>query len=117
MKASFITAQKTLRTSNSKLQVIAVNGCCYGRENKPDKGTYYKYCGQKFWEFISGDSNLYTELIEPLGHQAKERNDDFMQSYSQMINKFTKEFTIDFCDENGAIDWEKLVKLNSAINQ
>lgn len=117
MKASFITAQKTLRTSNSKLQVIAVNGCCYGRDNKPDKGTYYKYCGQKFWEFISGDNNLYTELIEPLGHQAKERNDDFMQSYSQMINKFTKEFTIDFCDDNGAIDWEKLVKLNSAVKQ
>lgn len=117
MKASFITAQKTLRTSNSKLQVTAVNGCCYGRDNKPDKGTYYKYCGQKFWEFISGDSNLYTELIEPLGHQAKERNDDFLQSYSQMINKFTKEFTIDFCDDNGAIDWEKLVKLNSAIKQ
>lgn len=117
MKASFVTAQKTLRTSNSKIQVIAVNGCCYGRDNKPDKGTYYKYCGQKFWEFISGDSNLYTELIEPLGHQAKERNDDFLQSYSQMINKFTKEFTTDFCDEKGAIDWEKLVKLNSAIKQ
>ncbi|TDP60914.1 PmeII family type II restriction endonuclease [Flavobacterium dankookense] len=117
MKGSFITAQKTLRTSNSKLQVIAVNGCCYGRDNKPDKGTYYKYCGQKFWEFISGDSNLFTELIEPLGHQAKERNDDFLQSYSQMINKFTKEFTTDFCDANGAIEWEKLVKLNSAIKQ
>lgn len=117
MKASFITAQKTLRTSNSKLQVTAVNGCCYGRDNKPDKGTYYKYCGQKFWEFISGDSNLYTELIEPLGHKAKERNDDFLQSYAQMINKFTKEFTTDFCDANGAIEWEKLVKLNSAIKQ
>lgn len=117
MKASFITAQKTLRTSNSKIQVIAVNGCCYGRENKPDKGTYYKYCGQKFWEFISGDSNLYIELIEPLGHQAKVRNDDFMKSYSQMINKFTKEFTTDFCDNDGAIDWDKLVKLNSATVQ
>lgn len=117
MKSSFITAQKTLRTSNSKIQVVAVNGCCYGRDNRPDKGTYFKYCGQKFWEFISGDNNLYTELIEPLGHKAKERNDDFLKSYSQMINKFTKEFTIDFCDDNGAIDWEKLVKLNSAIKQ
>ncbi len=115
MKASFKTAQKTLRTSNSKVQVVAVNGCCYGRDNKPDKGDYFKYCGQQFWEFVSGDINLYTELIEPLGHKAKERNDDFMKSYSQMINKFIKEFTNDFCDKNGAINWEKLVKLNSAI--
>lgn len=115
MKTDFSTAKKTLRTSNSKMHIIAVNGCCYGRDNKPDKGDYFKFCGQRFWEFISGETNLYTELIEPLGHKAKERNDDFMKSYSQMINKFTKEFTTDFCDNNGAINWNKLVKLNSAI--
>ena len=115
MRGSFKTAQRTLRTSNSQMQVIAINGCCYGRDNKPDKGDYYKYCGQKFWEFVSGDSNLYTELIEPIGHKAKERNNDFIKSYSQMLNKFTKEFTTDFCDQNGAIEWHKLVKLNSSI--
>jgi hypothetical protein len=115
MNADFKTAKKILRTSNSNLNVIAVNGCCYGRDNKPDKGDYYKYCGQKFWEFISGDENLYIELIEPLGNKAKERNDDFMKSYSQMINKFTKEFTNNFCLESGEIDWDKLVKINSAI--
>jgi hypothetical protein len=114
MITDFKTAKKTLRTSNSQLSIVAVNGCCYGRDNQPDKGDYFKYCGQKFWEFISGDSNLYIELIEPLGHKAKERNDDFLQSYSQMINKFTKEFTTDFCDSNGAINWNKLIKLNSA---
>ena len=115
MASDFKTAKKTLRTSNSNLNIVAVNGCCYGRDNKPDKGDYFKYCGQKFWEFISGDTNLYIELIEPLGHKAKERNDDFVKSYSQMINKFTKEFTTDFCDENGAIKWNEIVELNSAI--
>ncbi|MDO8952299.1 MAG: PmeII family type II restriction endonuclease, partial [Draconibacterium sp.] len=113
--ADFKTAKKTLRTSNSQLNVVAVNGCCYGRENKSDKGEYFKYCGQKFWEFISGDPELYTKIIEPLGHNAKERNDDFIISYSQMINKFTKEFANEFCRDNGDIDWDKLVKFNSAI--
>lgn len=115
MITDFKTAKKTLRTGNSKLNIVAVNGCCYGRDSQPDKGDYFKYCGEMFWEFISGNTNLFTELIEPLGHKAKERNDDFMNSYSQMINKFIKEFTTDFCDKNGAIDWDKLVKLNSAI--
>lgn len=114
MKSSFKTAQKTLRTSNSKIQIVAVNGCCYGRENKPDKGDYFKFCGQKFWEFISGDANLFIEIIEPLGHLAKEKNDDFVKSYSQMINKFTKEFSNEFCKKNGDIDWDKLVRFNSA---
>ena len=113
--ADFKTAKKTLRTSNSQLNVVAVNGCCYGRENKSDKGEYFKYCGQKFWEFISGDPELYTKIIEPLGHKAKERNDDFIISYSQMINKFTKEFANEFCKDNGDIDWDKLVRFNSAI--
>jgi hypothetical protein len=117
MNADFKTAKKILRTSNSKLNVIAVNGCCYGRDNNPDKGDYFKYCGQKFWEFISGDENLYIDIIEPLGNKAKERNDDFMKSYSQMINKFTKEFTNNFCLESGEIDWIKLIKINSAIEE
>ena len=115
--SDFKTAKKTLRTSNSKLNVVAVNGCCYGRDSKPDKGDYFKYCGQAFWEFISGDSELYTKIIEPLGHQAKERNDDFVKSYSQMINLFTKEFTDTFCKSNGEIDWIKLVQFNSKTNR
>jgi hypothetical protein len=114
MITDFTTAKRALRTSNSKLNIIAVNGCCYGRDNLSDKGEYFKYCGQKFWEFISGESNLYIDIIEPLGNKAKEKNDDFIKSYSQMINKFTKEFANEFCKDNGEIDWEKLVQFNSA---
>jgi len=114
MRTDFKTAKKTLRTSNSKLVVVAVNGCCYGRDNNPDKGDYFKYCGQLFWEFVSGDSSLFTEIIKPLGHKAKDKNDDFIKSYSQMINKFTKEFANSFCKNNGEIDWVKLVRFNSA---
>lgn len=116
MAADFKTAKKALRTSNSQLNITAVNGCCYGRDNKPDKGDYYKFCGQKFWEFVSGDKELYTEIIEPLGHKAREKNDDFMKSYSQMINKFTKEFANEYCDKDGSIDWKKLVEFNSSAD-
>jgi hypothetical protein len=109
MRADFKTAMKTLRTSNSKLRINAINGCCYGKDNVPDKGDYFKYCGQRFWEFISNNENLYIDLIEPLGHKAKERNDEFMWSYAQMINKFTT----DFCMNSGEINWAKLVRFNS----
>lgn len=114
--SDFKTAKKTLRTSNSKIMVTAINGCCYGRDNNPDKGEYFKYCGQRFWEFISGNNNLYTEIIEPLGHKAKEKNDDFLKSYAQMINKFTKEFSNEYCDNNGIIDWKKIVEFNSSAD-
>lgn len=113
MRADFKTAMKTLRTSNSNLYIVAVNGCCYGKDNNPDKGDYFKYCGQKFWEFISGNESLYVDLIEPLGFKAKERNDEFIKSYSGMINNFTMEFVTDFCKETGEIDWGKLLVFNS----
>lgn len=113
MKSDFITAKKTLRTSNSKIIVTAINGCCYGKDNNPDKGDYFKYCGQTFWSFISGSENLYADIIEPIGHKAEEKNDEFQESYARMVNKFTKEFMSAFCDDNGEILWQKLVAYNS----
>jgi len=114
MVDNFKKAKKILRTSNSKMHIIAVNGCCYGRDNKPDKGEYQKLCGQKFWTFISGNDLLYTDIIEPLGHKAKEKNEEFMEQYSQILNKFTFEFGNKFCVD-GKINWEKLVQFNSSI--
>jgi hypothetical protein len=117
MQTDFKTANKTLRTSNSQINIISVNGCCYGKDNNPDKGDYFKYCGQEFWTFISGNENLYLDIIEPLGKNAKQHNDEFQKSYTQLINKFTKQFAIDFCKDNGEIDWTKLVKFNSSKKQ
>ena len=117
MLSDFSAAKKTLRTSNSQLNIVAVNGCCYGRDNRPDKGDYFKYCGQEFWSFISENENLYIDIIEPLGHKATERNEEYQVLYSQMINKFTIQFSNDFCDENGVIDWKKLVIFNSGMRK
>jgi Type II restriction endonuclease EcoO109I len=116
MKEDFIRAKRVLRTSNSRLQVVAVNGCCYGRAVQSDKGDYLKFCGQKFWDFISGDPELYIEIIKPLGHKAKEKNQEFTVEYSAIINKFTQEFNENFCVD-GKIDWDALVRFNSGTEK
>lgn len=113
MISDFKIAKKTLRTSDSKINIIAINGCCYGQESNSDKGDYFKYCGQEFWEFISGNKDLYIQIIEPLGYKAREKNEEFTKLYNQMINKFTRDFSNKFCKENGEIDWKKLVIFNS----
>jgi hypothetical protein len=98
------------------LQIVCINGCCYGKTDNSDRGAYFKYCGQRFWEFIGGRESIYTDIIEPLGYKARERNEDYLEKYSQMINRFTKEFMELFCDISGKIDWNKLVRFNSAKN-
>lgn len=111
---NFKKAKRILGTNTSaSSNVIAVNGCCYGKDNAIDKGDYLKLCGQRFWAFVSGNENLYTELIEPLGHNAKEKNEQFVEEYSKVINKFSHEFIEMFCDLTGAILWEKVIQFNS----
>lgn len=102
------------RIYGQKKHLVAVNGCCYGRDTKPEKGDYIKLCGQSFWELISGDENMYREIIEPLGHEAKTRNDEFTKAYAKVVNRFTASFIQDFCYADGGIDWPKLVAFNSS---
>ncbi len=111
---NFNRAKKILRTNTFSTNVVAVNGCCYGKDDQPDKGDYLKLCGQRFWEFISDNEGLYTEIIEPIGYTAKENNEQFEEEYGKVINRFTLEFMQSFCDTEGQIDWQKIVQLNSA---
>ena len=112
MGSNFKKAKKILGSKITESRVEFINGCCYGRDNRPNKGDYWKLCGQEFWELISGSHNLYIDIVEPLGHEARKRNDRFLKEYSRIINKFTIEFTESFCDDN-LINWEKLVEFNS----
>ena len=115
MKDDFNKAIRILRSNNSSANIIAVNGCCYGKDDNPDKGSYFKYCGQRFWEFISDDNSLYTKIIEPLGYKAREKNEQFSFEYNRILNLFTAQFISDFCN-CGAIDWQKLVMFNSSAS-
>ena len=114
MKQNFRKAKRIANTNHPRQNVIAINGCCYGREKSPGKEEYRKICGQEFWEFISGNANLFTDIIEPLGHRAKQRNETFAEEYGKVVNRFTGEFIAEFCHPDGTILWQKVVEFNSA---
>jgi len=97
-------------------QLICVNGCCYGQDGSPHKqtGNYLKLCGQDFWLLISGESDMYKEIVEPLGFEARQRCDEFDEAYARVRTRFTREFIEDFCHPDGALDWGKLIAFNSA---
>jgi hypothetical protein len=111
LRQNFASA-KLLLKEKVDLEIVAVNGCCFGKDRKPDKGDYFKFCGQRFWEFISGNKQLYTQIIEPIGYKAKGKNQEFLEAYSAVINQFTMEFSQRFA-EKGVIVWERLVEFNS----
>jgi hypothetical protein len=99
-------------------EVRVINGCCFGKgKNKAEQAGYEKICGQDFWYFISGDDELYIKLIEPIGHKAKEKNEEFEIAYASLQYKLTLEFAQRFCDDGGIIDWKKLLEFNSGRKQ
>lgn len=113
LKINFANAKQFLERKTGR-KVIAVNGCCFGNKNNrnPEKTGYYKICGQEFWHLISGSEKFYLDIVEPIGHQAKQKNEEFLEAYAILVNKFTLEFAQRFCD-NGKINWEKLLVFNS----
>ncbi|MDQ7027094.1 MAG: PmeII family type II restriction endonuclease [Anaerolineae bacterium] len=115
MIINFDNARTILQEQHSTLEIIAVNGCSYGRDANHSKrdGRYWKLCGQDFWRFISGNDDLYMGIIEPLGHRAKQQDENFQEAYAKIINRFTLQFAQEYCLPDGAIDWEKLVQLVS----
>jgi Type II restriction endonuclease EcoO109I len=115
MKSNFKVAKRILRKqADAPGEIVAVNGCIYGKDRNPfkndkdpDKG-YYKYCGQLFWEFISGDANLYREIIVLIDQEAKQRDENFKAAYAAKVNEMTEEFMENFMTRH-RIDWIKLV--------
>jgi len=112
LRDHFKKAVQILKQSKSVKAVQPVLASCYGKRKTTDNGEYLKICGQEFWFFISGNKNLYTDIIEPIGHQAKEHNQHYEEERAVLINNFTLEFSQNFCVA-GRIDWKKLVQFNS----
>jgi hypothetical protein len=67
---------------------------------------------KEFWQLISDSDTLYTDIIEPLGCQARVKNEEFLKAYAKVINQFTLNFAQEFCDD-GVINWQKIVVFNS----
>jgi Type II restriction endonuclease EcoO109I len=115
MRKNFATVQRTFSTSGGAAgkQVIFVEACCYGIDKAPNKGTHFKLCGQRFWELISGgNETLFRDIIAPLGHLAKERNDEIEFLSAKKLNVLTADFVARFFDD-GAINWDRLIQFNS----
>lgn len=115
MKKNFKQAKKILRAELGKGSIVAVNGCMYGRDNNPHKVnkspdlSYFKICGQSFWELISGDDQLYKKIIQPLDKEAKKRDEIFRELYVQKINEMTKD-VINLFYKGDNLDWEKVIE-------
>ncbi len=103
-----------IRQSRTAVAVQPVLGICYGKTRScHTRDGYLKVVGQNFWYLISENKELYKDIIEPIGHRAKEHNEAFGLQRGRVVNRLTLQFMQGFCDSTGAIDWAELVAFNS----
>ena len=65
-----------------------------------------------FWFEITGDENFYLKLVNFMGNLPEQYSDQFKVSYQKAMNRLIKEFTNEFCLDDGTINWEKIIKFN-----
>lgn len=116
LKNNFKKAKNILLREGNKNNIVAVNGCIYGKDKKPYKvnkadssKSYYKLCGQDFWELITGDTKFYQRIVVPIDKEAKKRDENFKKTYYAKINELTKDFSENYLAEDGQINWEKII--------
>jgi hypothetical protein len=123
MRDNFKLARALLRQRGIKQEMVAVNGCIYGKDRNPFKShtdpekQYFKYAGQEFWRFIAEDDRLYREIIVPIDKEARQKDEVFKKAYAAKVNEMTQQFTINFMTTDNQIDWLKLIDFVSQREQ
>jgi len=102
--------EKFKQRKGQRTHADAILGICYGKTRTSRLRGYLKLVGQNFWTFISGNRDLYKEIIEPIGYRAKEHNEAYEKALSNLLNQLTLQFIQVFCEPDGSIDWPRLVE-------
>lgn len=110
---NFQSAQK--RAQQAHKAFLPVVGYGYGRKKiTPEKEKFYKeLAGKDFWEWLTGDPDFYTKIIGYMGTKPDEFAASFEDSYNRALNRMVRDFTIKYCKEDGSIDWDALIEINS----
>lgn len=110
---NFQAAQKRARQAHKAF--VPVVGYGYGKKKiAPGKEKFYlELAGKDFWEWLTGDPDFYTKIVDFMGTKPDEYAARFEDAYNRAKNRMLRDFTIKFCDENGSIDWDSLLKFNS----
>ena len=109
MRQNFSEAIKVVRQGRSGEAVEAVNGCCYGRGSR-DYGDYRRLCGAEFWEFVSGEPDLFARLLSELGVAAA---NGYQAAIESQIDSVAAELRERWSDANGELDWQRILEHNS----
>ncbi len=111
---NFNAAAKLARQAHARYEPIIGYG--YGKKRTSGRGkpTIYKeLAGQDFWRELTGDPEFYIKIIQYMGTKPEQYLERYRASYNRASNRLNKQFVTLFCEDDGSINWNKLVQFNS----
>ncbi len=111
---NFMAARKLAQ--QAKKRFVPIVGYGYGKKKTSSHGIpkfYEELAGKAFWTELTGDEDFYKKLIRYMDRLPEKYVEEFNVAYQKASNRLVREFTQEFCYEDGSIDWETLVEFNS----
>lgn len=115
---NFNAAAKLAKQAHARYEPII--GYSYGKKRTTGKGKptiYRELAGQDFWMELTGDPDFYIKIINYMGTKPEQYLERYRESYNRASNRLVKQFTVSFCDDDGSINWNKLVRFNSGYDK
>lgn len=101
-------------TSFNEVLVESILRLAFNANAKSTKGLVCRHrSGQPFWTEVTGDPEFYLKLIRLMRDNPTKHRLEYEEAWNASLNKFTRDFSNDFCFPDGRIDWEKLVRFVS----
>ena len=103
------------RVQQARKAYMPVVGYGYGKKRVlvNRQKFYWELAGQDFWSWLTGDPEFYIKIIQYMGTKPEEYAEQFDAAYNRAENRLVRQFTTAYCDEDGSINWDKLVRFNS----
>lgn len=111
---NFIAASKLAK--QGRYMYDAIIGYSYGRKHITERGKpkiYRELYGQEFWYELTGDKEFYKKIIKFMGDLPEINLKRYQVSYDRAKNRLLKPFMEEFCNDDGSINWDRLVAYNS----
>ncbi len=108
-------AAADVQSHNPLAKIVPVVACCYGNEPVIEADDYSIYSGQDFWKLVSGDDELYTRITARLRQAFMGSTLKETPEFAGAANRLSLEFSNQFCDESGRIDWKKVTVYLSSV--
>ncbi len=96
-------------------QFLPYIGYGYGRKAQPKKAQVVdRVAGEKFWYLLTNEPEFYLRIAAAIGAHSSDHGVTYRRAFDKKCNSLVKEFSTNFVNDEGSIEWNRVVAFNSS---